>query len=157
MIGETDKKIIRLLSDDLPLESEPFKGMAQKLGIDQKELLERIACLEQNGSLRRVGAALKHTNAGYCSNVMVVWNIDEKNAEHAGGFMADQREVSHCYQREHSEKWQYNLYTMIHGKSEQECETVIRKIADNIQHNGYKKLYTIKELKKTSAKYYSNT
>ena len=38
-----------------------------------------------------------------------------------GETMAGFRAVSHCYERPSYPEWPYNLFTMVHGKNEDEC------------------------------------
>lgn len=154
MISELDKRIICALSNDLPLAREPFAGIAENLGISQTELFHRIAALKEAGMLRRIGAAVKHGDAGYPANVMVVWDIKNEEIGAAGAYMQEQPEISHCYLRRKHDGWPYNLYTMLHGRTRQDCEASIGRIAENVEHRGFLRLYTLKELKKTGAKYF---
>ena len=65
-------------------------------------------------------------------------------------------EVSHCYERPTFPDWPYNIYTMIHGKSEEECEKTIKEIADAINSPQHVRLYSAQELKKTSMQYFND-
>ncbi|MEM5819035.1 MAG: Lrp/AsnC family transcriptional regulator, partial [Desulfitobacterium hafniense] len=87
-------------------------------------------------------------------NAMGVWQVPEAEAEAIGKVMASFREVSHCYQRPTLKDWPYNLFTMIHGRSEEECGEVMARIAQATGIKDYAMLFSIKELKKSSMQYY---
>lgn len=155
MITEQDKEIIYYLQGDLPLESHPYKALAQKLGVREEELLKRLSELKERGVLRRIGAVVHHHRAGYLFNAMVCWQVEESLLEDAGQMMSRYAEVSHVYQRPaNPPRWPYNLFSMIHGKSREECEKTAEKISRETGAEEYSILYSLKEYKKTSMKYF---
>src|SRR5471030_1038211 len=149
-----DKKIIRMLQEDIPLVSEPYKQMSEELGITEELLLEKIQEFIELGIIRRYGSALFHRKIGFQANAMVVWKINEDRIEEVGKKMATFDKVTHCYERPTAEDWNYNLFTMIHGKTKEECEEIINEISNSIVEKNYKVLYSIEELKKNSMRYF---
>lgn len=156
MLTELDRNIIKKLQDDLPLVSEPYKLLAEELGITESDLLNNTQQLYDRKVLRRFGATLNHRKVGFQSNAMVVWEIPEERIAAASRVMVSRPQISHCYQRSTLPEWRYNLYTMIHGQSRAECEKVIEEVADSIDIYDYCILYSTVELKKTSMKYFSD-
>ncbi len=154
MIEELEKKIIHYLQGDLPVTPKPFALLADKIGIREEDLLEKTQMLKEQGILRRFGATLRHQLAGFQTNAMVAWRVPEDKVEKSGTLMATFREVSHCYQRRIHGEWKYNLFTMIHGKNNKDCEHIAKKIADMVEVNEYVVLLSLKEYKKTSPKYF---
>ncbi|AKA69750.1 Lrp/AsnC family transcriptional regulator [Clostridium scatologenes] len=154
MLSAIDKSIIRKLQEDIPLTPRPYKSMAEEIGITEEELLSKVEELQNNGALRRIGGILNHREAGFEANAMVVWMISEDNVQKLGEIMASFKEVTHCYERPISGKWPYNIFTMVHGQNKKQCETIIKKISDTIKICDYKILYSTKELKKSSMKYF---
>ena len=150
-----DKKIIDALCDDLPETKRPFRTITKKIGISEGELLKRIRELKEKKILRRYGASLYHRSAGYRANAIVVWKIPEDRIEKCGKVIATFPEVSHCYERKSYPEWRYNVYSVLHGSSKRDCISVIKKIADRINIDNYKALFSIREYKKSSFKYYN--
>lgn len=150
------KKIVNALQGDIPLTREPYREMARNLGLSQQELLERLTKMKKNGQLKRVGAVLYHRRAGFVANAMVAWRVPEDRAEEVGQIMASFPEASHVYQRPAFPQWPYNLYTMIHGTSREECEHVVEKISLETGITEYEVLYSTREFKKTSMKYFDD-
>lgn len=153
MIGSLEKKIIRILQKEIPVDKEPYKIIAEELGLTEEELLEKINKLHNEGILKRVGAVLRHEEAGIKGNALVVWKVPEEKVENVGNIMSSLQEISHCYERFTCENWRYNMFTMIHGKTREQCDKVIKQVADNTGIYDYRVLYSIKELKKASMKY----
>lgn len=148
-----DQAIISLLSKDIPLCSRPFEKLALKLGIEEKRLIGRLKAYKLSGLMRKFSAALNHRKIGFKYNAMVVWNIPDKLIDRSGSLLAALTQVSHCYQRKKAPGWDYNLYSMIHGKSGNECLDLIRNISKQIGCKDYKVLFSSQEYKKTAAKY----
>jgi len=154
MLTKIEKEIVKEFQEDLPVCSHPFKKIADRIGISEKELLAKIEEMKSDGIIRRFGVIISHRKAGYVANAMVVWRVSEERIRKVGTIMASFEEVSHCYQRATTPDWQYNLFSMIHGKSEDECNRIIKIISEKVQIEDYRKLISTRELKKTSMKYF---
>ena len=154
MIENLDKEIIRKLQDDISITATPYKEIAEALNMNEDELLRKIKTYNECGILKRIGTILYHRNAGFKANAMVVWKIDEHNLDYVGKYMNFISQVSHCYERKPCASWDYNLYTMIHEKNRESCNEIIERIANTIGCTNYKILYSTRELKKTSMRYF---
>ncbi|NLI11874.1 Lrp/AsnC family transcriptional regulator [Pelotomaculum propionicicum] len=154
MLTEQDKQIIRELQNGLPLVSRPFKVIAGKLNMTEEGLIERIRSFIAGGQIRRFGAAVRHQDLGYLYNAMVVWDVSDEKATETGLMMADFEEVTHCYQRPRCLGWPYNLFTMVHGLSREECVRIAEKISKATGEKNYKLLFSTAELKKSSMRYF---
>ncbi|UCG11457.1 MAG: AsnC family transcriptional regulator [Deltaproteobacteria bacterium] len=150
-----EKKIIHELQQDLPVVDRPFAVVAEKLKVSETELLEKIRELIADGTIRRFGATLRHQRSGYDANAMVVWEVESERLDKVGAIFASFREVSHCYQRPALADWPYRLFTMIHGRSPQECRQIAKRMAETAGVESYSLLFTMEELKKTTMVYFS--
>lgn len=150
-----DQKIIRVLCEDLPLVPNPFAVLAKQIGITEEEFIRRVKNLETSGVMRRIGVAIFHNKIGYSYNVLVVWDIPDEKVDEIAKIIIDHKEVSHCYARVREEDWQYNLYCMVHAKSAEEYQQIIKELAFAIGTDKYQELPTVRELKKTGMKYFS--
>ena len=154
MIDDVDKKVMRLIQGDLPLDLRPFAALAEKAGISEHEFVERVAALKRRGIIRRFGATLRHQEVGFSSNAMVAWLVPEDRIEEVGKTMARFRAVTHCYQRKTCKGWPYNLYTMIHGDNREECYEMAKRMSGKTGIPEYELLFSEKEFKKTSMQYF---
>lgn len=155
MLDLLEKAIIRRLSEDLPLDSEPYKIIAEELGTSEEILLKKIKELHDKQIVRRVSGILYHRKSGYNANAMVVWIVPEDKVDNVGKTLSYFKEITHCYERPTFQDWPYNLFTMIHSETKEECENIIKKISEVINIKDYKVLYSTKELKKSSIKYFN--
>ena len=152
---EKDIAIIRALqSEDVYFELNPFKKVAEKLGIELSELLERIAKLKESGVIRRFGAAMTPHKAGFSSNAMVTWNVSGETENEAGEAMAAHPRVSHCYIRSGFEGFPFTLYTMVHANSPEDLDEVLDELAEIGKVKERRVLKSVKEYKKSSPVYF---
>lgn len=154
MLSEIEIKIVRELQNDLPLVSRPFKEVADRLGISERELLDKIKEFIDRGIIRRFGATIRHQDVGFVANAMVVWDVPEERISETGRLMAEFPEVTHCYQRACHAGWNYPLFTVLHGRSPEECVRITEKIASATGIKNYRLLFSTRELKKSSMKYF---
>ena len=155
MLTKLEKKIIASIQEDIPVKSRPYLEISQKLKISEETLLETLQGLCDRGVIRRFGATIRHQKSGFAANAMVAWIVDEDRVDEVGVKMASFRQVSHCYRRNPNEQWPYNLYTMIHAKDKDTCKETARKMSRETSVKDYKLLFSRRELKKTSMKYFT--
>jgi DNA-binding Lrp family transcriptional regulator len=154
MIDELDKKVISLIQGDLPLAPRPFALFAREIGISEEQFVDRVRRLKERGIIRRFGATLRHQEAGYNSNAMVAWKVPHERVDEVGRILAKFQEVTHCYQRRPEGDWKYNLYTMIHGSTREECYRLVTEMSRAAGVQDYLLLFSEKEFKKTSMEYF---
>jgi DNA-binding Lrp family transcriptional regulator len=154
MLTELDKEILASIQGDIAITKRPYKEIAEKLGIGEDLLLERMKDLCDRGVVRRFGATIRHQQSGFEANAMVAWKVDEDRIDAVGEKMASFKAVSHCYRRNPTGDWPYNLYTMIHAKDEASCRKIAGQLSTETSVNTYTLLFSRKELKKTSMKYF---
>ena len=154
---ERDKDVIRATQGDLPVVPEPWAPAAERLGMSVEELLEHLEGMRERGLLRRVAAILFHRRAGFSANGMGVWQVPDDRIQEIGPRMASFRGISHCYQRPTYEDWPYQIFTMAHGRSKEECDAILDAIAaqfPEIQDRAT--LYSSTEFKKIRLLYFTD-
>ena len=156
MLTDLEKKIIASIQEDIAITDRPYLKISKKLGISEETLLENLQSLCDRGFIRRFGATLRHQKTGFTANAMAAWQVDEDRIDKVGKKMASFRQVSHCYRRDPTDEWPYNLYTMIHANDEESCRHTARKMSEAASVNNYTLLFSRRELKKTSMVYFSS-
>jgi len=155
MFSETERAILRIVQRDLPDSLTPYADIAKETGTDEKTVLDFLRRLKDEGAIRRFGASVKHQKAGFTHNAMVAWKIAPEHVEEAGKAAAANENVSHCYYRPSpAEDWPYTLYTMVHGRSEAECSSVVAALSALPHMDEHAALSSLKELKKISMTYF---
>jgi DNA-binding Lrp family transcriptional regulator len=119
-----DEAIVRATQAGLPLVPEPWRAVAQAVGIPQEELSTRVAAMLADGCMRRIGAVPNHYALGYTANAMTVWDVADKAVDELGAAVGALDFVSHCYRRPRRlPEWPYNLFAMVHGRSRADTES----------------------------------
>ncbi len=157
-LTQEDKNLINLLQKDIEAIEKPFDHIIKELNIDYEKLKQESEKFKENGVMRRFASILYHRKAGFKANAMVVWKIPkekENQIEEIGDKIASFSAVSHCYQRPVYEKWQYPLFSMIHAKTKEEVDEVVKDIAKETGLKDYQYLYSTKEFKKVRIQYFS--
>jgi DNA-binding Lrp family transcriptional regulator len=153
-ITERDKQFVRELQKDLPVVKEPFKEMAENLGITTKQLFDKAKEYESTGLMRRFAAILRHRDAGFVANGMVVWHVPEDRVDDVGFKLAAYPQVSHCYRRPIYPDWQYNVFSMIHARTLEAAEKMAVEMSEMIGVSDYRILFSSREFKKERVKYF---
>lgn len=147
---------VKELQKDIQITSEPFKEAKEKLNISYEELFKLANELKEAGVMRRFATILHHRRAGFNANAMSVWEAPEDKAIEIGEQLASFSAVSHCYLRPSFENWKYNLFAMVHAKTEEESNQLIAEMAKETGLSNYTKLYSTKEFKKQRIVYFSD-
>ena len=155
MLTELEKSVIAAIQGDITVDRRPYRHIADSLGISEEHLLEVLQRLSDRGVIRRFGATIRHQKSGFAANAMGAWEVDEDRIEAVGKIMAGFKQVSHCYRRNPTRDWPYNLYTMIHAKDKAACRETARKMSEKSGVDKFALLFSHRELKKTSMHYFS--
>ncbi len=151
-IDEIDRMIIRATQAELPLTPRPFAAVADQVGLNEAEVIERMRRLLALGVIRRIGAVPNHYKLGYRANGMSVWDLPDEQVSALGAKVGALDFVSHAYHRPRLlPDWPYNLFAMVHGRDRAEVEKKVARIAKLLgpASRGHDVLYSSKILKKT--------
>jgi siroheme decarboxylase len=153
-VTDLDKKFIRVLQEDLETTTEPFKNSARILGITTDELFAKAKEYEQIGVMRRFAAILRHRDAGFSANGMVVWKVPENKIDDVGYKLAAFPQVSHCYRRPVFSDWPFNLFSMVHARTLKAAERIAHTMSSVVKIQDYSILFSTREFKKQRVKYF---
>ncbi len=154
-LNPADVPFVRALQKDLAIVPRPFVEAALWLDVSEGGLLDRAREMQSAGIMRRFGAVLRQRQVGYTANGMACWVVPETQIEEMGCRAAKFPQVSHCYQRPaYPPRWPYNLFTMIHGHTKNEVESVVAQLAQETGIERYEVLYSTHEFKKERIRYF---
>lgn len=154
-LNEAERLVLRHVQADLPDSATPFADLAAESGLDEEHILTLLNRLKDDGYIRRFGATLRHQQAGYGHNAMVAWYVEQDmDLDAVGAIMARRPEISHCYHRRNCYDWPYNVYTMIHGRTPDDCLRIVQELIRETGVTQYDVLFSYEELKKTSMRYF---
>ena len=127
-MDEIDKRILNILQADLPVEARPFASIAQAVGIDEDEVIQRIAAMKHSGSIRRLGAVFDPRKLGYVSALCAA-RVSEKRESALVSMLNGFDGVTHNYRRDDA----YNIWFTVIVPTETELTAfldAVRKQAD---------------------------
>lgn len=164
-LSSSDKARIRIACDDIPHTLTPFTDWGVSLEALRDDLVQK--------RMRRFGAILRHQDAGFAYNAMVCFKLDERletkdersvilsdpwkgeSKDPAGAILANKPYISHCYERPAFEGFPYTLYVMMHAQTAEELDAFIKDAAVSIGNPEYVVLHSVRELKKTSFRFFA--
>ena len=150
-----EEAVLRIVQADLPDSLTPYADMAAQCGLTEDEVLALLSRLRESGAIRRFGASIRHQRTGWKHNAMVAWAVAPEDVDACGAIAAKHPNISHSYYRPSSAPdWPYTFYTMIHGKSDQQCRDVVEELIATSPLRDYAMLRTVRELKKISMTYF---
>ena len=159
VLTELDCQIMAEIQGGLPLCSQPYKSVADKLGITENILIERIRTLGETGAIKRFGIVIRHHELGYRANAMVVWDIPDDQVDAMGQKLGEFDCITLCYRRPRRlPMWRYNLFTMIHGMNRETVLESLNRIRSKagLEHIHYDVLFSQRQFKQRGARYVSS-
>ncbi len=120
----------------------------------EEDIFAKLKNYEDIGVMRRFAAILRHRDAGFVANGMIVWIVPENRITQVGEKLGAFPQISHCYQRPVYKDWPYSVFSMIHCKSEDEAKQMAKEIQKEINVEEYKILFSAREFKKTRVEYF---
>jgi DNA-binding Lrp family transcriptional regulator len=151
-MDDLDLRLLKIAQDGVALIDRPYLRLGEQLGISEEEAIARLRELERTGIIRRFAATIGHRALGIAANAMIVWKVPSSEVERVGVLFASFDAVTHCYERTADEAWDFNLYTMVHSRSAEECTKTAKELSNASGINDYKILFSEREYKKTSAR-----
>jgi siroheme decarboxylase len=151
-MDRTDYELLRELSEGLSIVQEPFRELGDRLGLDEREVLERLGAMRAAGIIRKFRARIDQRQVGLTANALVAWCIPPEIKETTSRFLASFPFVTHCYERQPVPgRWKYTFYTVHHGKSRDLVLDEVASIAGQAGIGDYLVLFSTKEFKRSSA------
>jgi len=151
-MDRVDLVLLKAAQDGFELTERPYLALAERLGISEEEVMHRLEHLQQEGVVRRIAATIGHRALGIVANALIVWKVPPEQVQEAGEIFAGAEEVTHCYERATAPDWPYNLYTMVHSRSREDCLRIVDQLSEVSGVREYRVLFSEKEYKKTSAR-----
>ncbi len=138
-----DKSILTLISDSIPIEEQPFKDLAERVGISEDELLERIGALKEKGLIRRIGAVINPRRLGWHSTLCGVHIAEDKIPDYAA-LVNSYPEVTHNYLRTGEPNCWFTLITPDAGRSKEIISEIEAGLGVNVIDLPARRIFKIK-------------
>lgn len=100
-LSDTDKRIINALQGGFPLCDEPYRLLAEQLGLSETDLLARLESLLARRVLTRFGPMFQVERMGG-SFVLAALAVPEERFDEVTAIVNALPEIAHNYRREHA-------------------------------------------------------
>ena len=147
--------LLLAIQDGFPLSATPYADVASEIDADVDDVLAAVERLLADGCIKRVGCIVNHVVTGFTNNCMVVWNVPDDELDERGEAVGSLPYVTLCYHRPRrsEQDWEYNLFTMIHGREADAVDAKIDELAVDLLPFAHERLYSTETLKQTGAQY----
>ena len=123
VLDELDRRIINALQGEFPLSEEPYREVADALGIDHQLLLDRLSRMLEERVLTRFGPMFQIERMGG-RFVLAALAAPEERFEEVARQVNGFAEVAHNYRREHRLNMWFVLATEQPGDIERVCRRI---------------------------------
>ena len=121
----TDRKLLNIIQSDFPVSAEPYREVAEQLGIAEADVLERLAELKRQNVVRQISAIFDTRRLGY-KTTLVAFAYAAADLHDGAVFINRHPGVSHNYAREGS---YYNLWFTLAVPPDGDLEATVRWMA----------------------------
>lgn len=123
-LNPIDARLIDRLHDNFPLTDRPFADVAQELGLNEADVIERLQRLLSQGTLTRFGPLFQIERAGG-EFVLAALEVPESEFDRIAQLVNQLPEVAHNYRRDH----RLNMWFVVAAASSQEARAALQTIA----------------------------
>lgn len=127
-IAAADRPLAALLEAGVPLVPQPFDRWAAQLGRTPGDVLRTLQQWIDSGTLRRLGAIVRHHELGFDANAMTVFEVPAAQVDACGERLAREPGVTLAYRRTPAPGWPYTLYCMVHGRDRAAVLEVMERV-----------------------------
>ncbi len=117
-----DRRLLDEFQRDFPLVPRPYAILAERLGVAEEAVIERLTRLTSEGAISRVGAVFKPHAAG--SSTLAAMAVPPERLEEVADLVSAYPEVNHNYEREN----RLNLWFVVAAPDQERLEAVLAEI-----------------------------
>lgn len=138
-------RLVRVLQINL----DPYRPVAERLGITVDEVLDQVKLLLDRGVLMDPGAALDGHRAGFVENAMVVMEPGELGEEGTCLKAAELPYSTHVVLRESYPPgvWRHICYFMVHARSRETIDRVVDEARRECKPRDVMAIFSLADLK----------
>ena len=122
-MDDIDKAIVNRLQQGLPICSAPYRHIADELGVEETELLNRLQALLENGVLSRFGP-MYHAEQMGGALTLAALKVPEERFDEVTEIVNSFAEVAHNYARSHA----LNMWFVLATERPEQVQSVIEQI-----------------------------
>ena len=139
----TDRKLLNIIQSKFPLVDRPYLELGNELGIDEGEIIDRLAGLKKKNVLRQLSAIFDTRRLGYKTTLVAM--AFEPGQLNKGALRINKHPgVSHNYAREGS---YFNLWFTLAVPHDHDLESTVQGMGQDTKALSYRMMPTIRFFK----------
>lgn len=127
-IDPIDLRLLDGFQRDLPLVERPFAAMGAQMGLEEAEVIARLARMQDEGRISRVGGTVRPNTAG--ASTLAALAVPEDRIEEVAAIVGAEPGVNHSYLREGD----WNLWFVATAPDAAALEDLLTRIRDRTCH-----------------------
>jgi DNA-binding Lrp family transcriptional regulator len=124
---DKDRRIVNALQGKFPVCERPFRAAAEKIGLDEDELIARIETMCEDGRLSRFGPLFDAEKLGGAA-ILAALAVPEDRFDAVATAVNAHPEVAHNYARDHA----FNMWFVVSAEKPERIAEVIAAIEREI-------------------------
>ncbi len=121
-LTEVQANLLNDFQRDFPLCPQPYKRLAEQLGLEETDVLDHLQQLEDQKFISRVGAVVAPHKAGW--STLAAMSVPEEDLEDVAKIVNAYSGVNHNYERTH----EINLWFVVTGPDKRAVEFILDEI-----------------------------
>ena len=122
-LDQTDRQLLNVLQDGFPICERPYLVVAEQMGIDEEELIQRIENLLATNYLTRFGP-MYHAERMGGGLSLAAMAIPAGDFERVNLIVNSLPEIAHNYERDHA----FNMWFVVATEQREDVEATVKKI-----------------------------
>lgn len=106
-LSALEKRLLNDFQRDFPLSPTPYAELAERLGVDERTVIDTLQSLRERGAISRVGPVLRPNRVGVSTLAAIA--VPAGRMEEVAALVSGYEEVNHNYERSH----RFNLWFVV--------------------------------------------
>lgn len=123
-LDSIDKSILNRIQSNFPLSPRPYNDIARELKLEEKDVIQRVRHLKENGIIRRIGGNFVPGKLGFVST-LCAGHVPEDRIEQFTSVVNTYPGVTHNYLRDNH----YNIWFTFIAPSEEIIDQYLIEIS----------------------------
>ena len=124
-MDDIDRQLLNIIQANFPVVPHPYQVLGDELGITEKEAMDRVGKLIDQGIIRKIGPSFETRKLGHIST-LVAARVPSEMLEEVAAAVSAFPEVTHNYGRDFT----YNLWFTLVCESPEHLDRTISEIKE---------------------------
>ena len=119
---EIDKCLLNDYQRDFPLDSRPYQLLADRFGVSEDEIINRLSRLQEEGYISRIGGIFTPNKVG--ASLLAAMKVPAARMTDVVPIINSYEGINHNYEREHA----YNLWFVATAPDDAQLEDLLTNL-----------------------------